>query len=52
MKGPSEPSKVDSGDKYFDKIEGFENKSAIKGVKQGLKTTWGIKVIEMILPKE
>ena len=37
MKGPSEPSEVDSKDKYFDKIKGFKNKRSIKGVKQGLK---------------
>ena len=38
MKGPSEPSEVDSENKYFDKIEGFENKKSIKkGLNRGLK---------------
>ena len=26
VKGPSEPSEVDSGDKYFDKIKGLKTK--------------------------
>ena len=30
VKGPSKPSEVDSENKYFDKIEGFENKKSIK----------------------
>ena len=30
LKGTSEPSEVDSGDKYFDKIKGFKNKRSIK----------------------
>ena len=52
VKEPSEPSEADSEDKYFDKIKGFRNKISMKGAKQGLKTTWGIKVIKTILPKE
>ena len=30
VKGPSEPSEVDSEDKYFDKIKDFKNKRSIK----------------------
>ena len=38
MKGPSEPSEVDSENKYFNKIEGFENKKVYKwGLNSGLK---------------
>ena len=41
MKGPSEPSEVDSEDKYFDKIKGFKNKRSIKRLNRDLKRIEG-----------